>query len=221
VFSVAVPLGLSVTVDAGPDERSAPLADGAACPLLTSSYQPEPFTAPHAHQGVCSSTDVQAFIAACIDSMSTTASCEAWASANVASEPDSGTPCGNCILAPSNNGGVWLDPFDVMDPNYAGCIALAATSGGSACGASLNATIGCEAACDFCSTQSDYSSCANSVDQDRCKTFVATESTACVAELQDGGQGSACFLGESSGNIDIDYATIIELICGGGGDGGT
>jgi hypothetical protein len=190
--------------------------DGGECPVSTSGFTPMTYTPAVAHQGLCSSTQIQAFVDACGDTGSNT-SCNDWFMTNVSEDGGTGTPCGNCILAPDNNGGLWLDPDGFFEPDYAACIQLTDTTNGNACASAYDDAQGCNGvACDACTTDDSYSACIMSVDGTAggCASFVAAEEKACKADLADGGAASTCSPGAAMMALNPDYTFIISLICG-------
>jgi hypothetical protein len=194
---------------------------GPSCEMPTSGYTAMTYVAATASQGLCSATDISAFTAACGDS-GTSTTCGAWQTANVQQEGGAGTPCGNCIFAPMNNGGTWTDPEGFFEPNYGACIQLTDATNGAACAAAFNAISGCEAVgCDSCSSESDYESCESSVDGTggSCASFASTATTACKTDLADGGALGTCSPGAASGTLNPDFTYIIGLICGGADSG--
>jgi hypothetical protein len=166
---------------------------------------------------VCSPTDVGAFVTACGSNGSQTA-CDNWQNANLASDAGPGTACGNCVIAPMNNGGTWSDVNGYFLPNYAGCIQLTDPTNGTMCATALNNRQGCEGlACDSCTS---YQTCVTSVDSTGCSQYTSAFRSACMSDLADGGAVATCAPGAASNNPDLDLSYIVTLICG-GGDGGT
>jgi hypothetical protein len=199
----------------------------------TSGYTPPTYVPAVAHQGVCTTAQIAAFIAACgFDNGSTTA-CATWAQANAG---DAGNTCGLCILAPMNNGGTWLDPllkatpFDVV-PNYAGCIQLTDATHGTACGTAFNNLNGCDGvACDMAcadATAADaFDNCITTVNSAGCSQYNTAQNNACATDFDDAGDPTAsilaCFPSVASQDQDDDFNYIVNLICGSGAtDGGT
>jgi len=174
------------------------------------------------HQGVCTQGQIAAFVAACGDNGSMS-SCNAWQTQNVASEAGAGDPCGNCILAPMNNGAVWSDPEGFINPNYAGCIQLLDATDGAACGAAFDDESGCESvACDACGSDSAFLACVDMADAGSCSSYVTSASAACLSDHADGGVLDECSPGAASNTQDPDFTLIANLICGSGiTDGGS
>jgi hypothetical protein len=191
--------------------------------MSVSGFMTPTFVAAVANQGVCSASDISAFLAACGSNGSQTA-CDNWQNANVMNvgmEGGAGTACGNCIIAPMNNGGTWSDSNGFFQPNYGGCVQITdPTSAGTMCAGAVVNRLGCEGvACDSC-TIYQYPSCATSADSTGCGQYLSAYSSACMADLAAGGALSTCRPGAGK-NSDIDFTYIVTLICGSGGDGGT
>jgi hypothetical protein len=183
------------------------------CPPSPASFTPKAYVPSVAHQGLCTTAEVDAFTTACLDPGT---SCGAWVNANVAGSVDGGvgTSCGNCIEAPLdlNNGGVWLDPEGFFGPNYGGCMQLLDPTSGPACAAAFNNDDGCQAlACDYCpGSPNEFSACYNAAVDAGCASYAAAEGTGCENDFNNGvyGQCSA-----SNGGTQ-DYVFSVTLICG-------
>jgi hypothetical protein len=188
--------------------------------MSVSGFTAPPYVAAVGQQGVCAPGDVSAFVTACGNGGSQTM-CDSWQNANVASDAGAGTACGNCIIAPMNNGGTWSDVNGYFLPNYGGCIQLTdTTSAGTMCATALDNQQGCEGlACDTCSRTS-FQSCLMSADSTGCSQYITAASSACTSDVVDGGAIGTCI----SSNFDRDLSYVVTLICGSGGtttDGGT
>lgn len=221
--------------DTGGGDTGGDSGDAGSCspPASVASFTPATYVPAVAHQGVCSTTQVTAFISACGFSQSATPqTCTTWQTANVGA--DGGNACGNCILAPMNNGGLWLDPEGmnnayVGEPNYAGCIQLTDPTHGSACAAAFNNVNACDGvACDMsCAMEpQDFGNCAATVNAAGCSKYNTAEMSACSSDFDDAGNPTAstavCFPSVTSGNGDDDLTYIVNLICGSGAtDGGS
>ena len=209
---------------------SAPIPDagssdsGLACPpQSTSSYTAQTYTAAVAHQGLCTAVQISAFVTACGDN-STAAMCTAWLAANVAGGAvdggGAGDACGNCILAPMNNGGTWTDPDGFFSPNYAACIQLTDATHGTACATAYDALSGCDAvACDQAcaandTSATDFQACFNAAEMGSCSTYATGLQSACTTDFADGGAASTCSPGTATGTLDPDLSYIATLICG-------
>ncbi len=209
----------------------APSGDAAACPpASTAGYTPQPYVAAVGHQGVCSTGQIADFITACVTS-TTQAPCTDWQNTNVPSEAGAGTPCGNCILAPNNNGGLWLDSLGNGEPNYAACIQLSDPVHGAACAAAYDDFSGCQAvACDAycygtagptCATNTACEGCLSGVGMGSCMSYYTAAHTACASDGADGGPFDTCSPGAALNSQTPDFSYIITLICGGSApDGG-
>jgi hypothetical protein len=193
-------------------------------PASTTTYMPAAYVPAVAHQGKCSPADIAAFVMACGDNATmtaTTSSCGDYQAANVMGVADGGvgTTCGNCIFAATNNGATWLDPANFFGPNYAGCIQLTDSANGAACAAAYDNAGGCEGvACDKgcqTDTEQDFVSCVKAADQGSCSTYAAAEKSACVTDFADAGAAATCSPGAGTGKSDPDWNYIVNLICGG------
>jgi hypothetical protein len=204
--------GAAGTSGSGPE-------DAGNCPASVAAYTPMTFTAATAHQGECSPTDVSAFTTACGD-MGSNSACEAWFTANVKGDGGAGTACGNCIAAPDNNGGAWLDPFGVPYPNYGACIALQDPTNGPTCAGAFNAFQGCLGfACDLCMSTAEGNACVTTEEGTGggCASYLSTGQTDCKSDFADGGAFNTCSPGAASMTENPDYTYIITLICGSAG----
>jgi hypothetical protein len=209
----------SASQDSASQDSSAGSGDAAPpCPpTSTSTFKPAAYTNATEHQGVCGASATAAFVAAC-GSAGTPSTCDAWEAANVASDAGAGNACGNCVVAPLNNGGAWADPRGALSPNYGACVQILDPNGGSTCAAAFDDAIGCEGiACDTCPAAT-RPACVKATDMGSCSTFAGAKGIAC-APLQS-------FLGmcqpsNVTGNPDDDLTFIVGLVCGEAGDGGT
>jgi hypothetical protein len=190
--------------------------DAGSCqPTSTASFKPSTYTNALEYQGKCDAAATTAFIAAC-GASGTVKTCQMWVSANVGSDAGAGNGCGNCIIAPKNNGGAWVDPEGLVAPNYGACVQLLAANGATCAAAFANAA-GCESVgCDAC-PGSEYAACATAADMGSCSTYAGAENAAC-APLQS--TLTMCQPGLVSGNPDDDLKLIIGLVCGESSDGG-
>jgi hypothetical protein len=207
-----------------------------ACPPApTAPYDASTYVPAVGHQGVCTTADIAAFVAACARSSKPTLgallSCNRWVveNVNLASlgvsgvDGGSGTACGNCIIAPMNNGAARTDPVGVGQPNYAGCIQLTDPIHGLACAAVWESATACEEeACAYCTdngTVEDEKACIHVADQTLCQSLVATKNAACADDLVEGGVIDKCSPDDGGAQ---DNVYITTLICGGAiADAGT
>jgi hypothetical protein len=210
--------------DGGPD-GPIPRGDGGPCspPATLDGFTPRPFVPAVLHQGVCSTAQISAYVAAC-GVHAAGASCFNWINANL--DPDAGATCGNCIYPSlpdgggSNAGASYEDPANQYAwPNYATCIQHEDPQHGTACGAAMNALYDCEAfACvASCAGDTDpagLSSCESLADETVCATYFAAQATACAYDpiYATGGVGN-CYAGGSD-NQDPAQTFITTLICG-------
>jgi hypothetical protein len=185
---------------------------GPACTPSTATFTPRTTGTPAPGQGVCTASDIAAFVTACGDN-GTLSTCSAWIAANSATDAGAGNACGNCILAPNNAGGAFVDPQGYVNPNYGACVELLDKTNGAACATAFDNQADCEAvACDSC-TQG-YGGCVRAADNGSCSSYVAAANTQCAADNADGGALNTC--APDPQGQDGDYTFIVSLICGGG-----
>jgi hypothetical protein len=192
-------------------------------PQSTASYTAPAYVAAVANQNLCTATDIAAFVGACGDNATTT-SFNDWVEANVAGDsPDggAGTPCGNCIASPMNNGALWVDSLGGLSPNYGACIQLLDPSQGAACATAFDDLLGCTGvACDNAcpmndpNQATDIAPCFAAARQGSCMSYTAAEKAACASDLADGGAVGTCAPGTGTNKIDPDLTYIATLICG-------
>jgi hypothetical protein len=194
--------------------------DAGSCQMSVTGFTPPAYVAAVGNQGVCSTSDISAFVAACGSNGSQTM-CDTWQNANLMiPEGGAGTACGNCIIAPMNNGGTWSDSNGYFEPNYPACVQLTDSTTGTMCAGALANRLGCEGvACDSCNGTA-YTSCLTSADTTACGQYLSAYNSACTAAVADGGALATCTPGAATMNADLDLTYIVTLICG-GGDGGT
>jgi hypothetical protein len=181
-------------------------------PTTTSHYDPATYVTATAHQRACSAAAVTAFVAACGLNGSGNA-CTSWATANLASSSGDGTTCGNCIVAPMNDGAVWVGSNGIFGPNYAACVQVTDPAHGPACAAAFDDQLGCgAAACPACGA-TNVAACEASADLGVCGAYEAKAESACAPEVGNGGAFDACSPGGSTG-VDQDLTYIATLICG-------
>jgi hypothetical protein len=213
-----------------------------ACPPADRKrFKPPAYVPAVAHQGLCTTDAITAFVSACGKTpdchepecppaaSDAGTSCADWKEKNVASAVDGGvgTACGNCIFAAGDNGAVWVDPAGVANANYAACIQLTDSVHGTACATAYNADNACyAAACEACATPNrdagqpgvtDLVQCWSAAD---CEATDTQESSACSTDfVLDGGAFFTC--SPASGGAE-DWTLVATLICGGpaGDDGG-
>jgi hypothetical protein len=186
---------------------------------LTAAITPTPV------KNACSSTDISAFITACISGTSASA-CDDWQTANIAGLADgsAGTACGNCIFPADSMGDVTnagptyiLPSSGSFTANYAGCVQLIDSTNGAACGLAYDNWTDCDDyACGTCSSQSTYGACqtyADGTGQGCAAAFTSTQ--ACTSDAADGGAFNTCQTGVPA----TDFTTIINLFCGTGDAG--
>ena len=199
------------------DSGTGPKGDGGlACPPSTATFTPRGSGTPVPNQQVCGTQQIADFVTACGD-QGTQAACNTWMAANMAGDAGAGTACGNCIMAPKNNGGVFTDVTGgYFAPNYGACLELLDKTNGAACATAYNNVTDCEGiACDSCTK--GVGACVNAADQGSCASYLSAANTACAADNADGGTFATCAPDPQGQNGD--YTFIISLICGGGDAG--
>jgi len=216
-------------VGRGPSgDLTSPLADSAVAPAQipcppgpTLQYTPLQYTPSTVTPGACTAAAVAAFIAACVAPGYEPSACDAWLDANVAGAVDggAGTPCGGCLFAPDNNGGVWMDWFGVWYPDFGACLQLTHPDGGLACAQAYEARLNCiDEACDYCPAEfgaAGADECVRAAETGGpCSAPAASFASACAVDLLDGGVYAACHPGPSAQSPE-DYTFIAELLCGG------
>jgi hypothetical protein len=201
--------------DSGPGDDSG----DASCPPApgVASFKPPTYVPAVVHPGACSLVAIATFVGQCGDN-GTPQTCDDWINANVAGDGGAGNPCGNCIVAPMNNGAVWFDPEHQLNPNNAGCVQLLdPTQAGAACAAAYNDNLACEGvACDYCSI-AGLNDCVSAVNADggACARYLSAAAGACAADFAgDSGVNSTCF-GPNDATFDEALTTIARLVCGG------
>jgi hypothetical protein len=211
--------GGTPVVDAGADAKDS----GLTCPPdSTSSYTAPTYVPAVEHQNVCSTSAISAFVSACGDN-GTLTSCNTWLAANVqggqADGGGAGNACGNCVFAPMNNGGAWVDPDGIFSPDYAGCVQLTDATHGTACAGALNDVFGCDGvacdnACPANGTAADFDACVSAANSGSCSSYSSSEASSCATDAADGGALGTCSPGAASGTLDPDFTYIVTLICG-------
>jgi hypothetical protein len=197
-------------------DRTSPAADAGKAPVPppcppapTSRYVPAPYVSAVGYQGLCSTTEIATFVSECGPGES----CTAWQETNVANfvEGGAGTPCGNCIFAPlaKNNGAMWVDPNGFFIPNYAACVQVLDPAHATACPASIEDYVGCQAvACEYCPAN-EYMACVSVADATSCAKSLTSGAAVCSE-----GSASEAYDTCTSGNGAAPYEQIATLICG-------
>ncbi len=195
-------------------DATSPDACALACERCdTSAYSPTTQTKPHAASQACSASEVTAFVAACLGSTATPATCAAW------QQSDAGA-CGACAMTQvtSTTWGALVCTSTSCTPNHSGCIDLTlgetsqerSSGGAGSCGDYYSDAEGCGAyVCDACAGN-DHSTCLVDASTNGCKTYVdgAVNASAC-ASLDAG--ATACFP-----QTDAQYAAFVNVFCGTG-----
>jgi hypothetical protein len=199
-------------------DRSSPANDaGTPPPRLMCPPDPLPYEAGVSavtvgHQGLCSTGDIDAFIAACIGTvMVTQPGCPPWLASNTKADGGVGTPCGNCLIAPNGrgNGGVWVDPLGYYLPNFGACIEVIDPVHGRACAEALMDTLGCQAlACEYCANDDAYMACITAVNTTACASYVDATNSSCAVDIDE---YSTC---TALGTASTNFAYIASLVCG-------
>jgi len=161
----------------------------------------------------CSSSEIAAYVAACVGASATPSTCAAW------KDSDAGT-CAACIntkdVAPLS-GAFICDVNNRCQPNHGGCIDIVANevsleivNGGSgSCGDFVSSLDQCFAyACGAC--LNNYDDCTKDARQAECTPYVYAAANAPRCQSIDAGT-SVC-----SPQSDSDYAAFINIFCGTG-----
>jgi MYXO-CTERM domain-containing protein len=211
--------------------------DGGACaPGSVSAFAPTFFPPAGPYAGVCSSTQITALIAACIDPATSNATaCQSW-------ERDiNNSTCNTCFLGQATattNQAVILsvvNPGEANFNNVGGCIYNADPTNAAQrmCGQSVQASFQCELAACLGSayggvgggcvlpqppSPSDVTAlnnCMMAADTTVCASY-ASAATACQGALADAGTGSVqvCDEGFSPTATDAQFAAVMNLFCG-------
>jgi hypothetical protein len=177
----------------------------------TSNLTIDTMSRPTSFTGACSASDISGFVAACVATTATQATCEAWQTASL----DAGA-CASCILtlATSASWGPFVCDAESCVLDTGGCIDLelgevadeTSSGGGGSCGDLYNASDACvDYVCNACAPPDD-ATCMNEAQSSVCAKYEAaiTSSSACASDA-----GSSCFP-----NSDADDAAFINLFCG-------
>jgi hypothetical protein len=185
-------------------------------PQSVAGYKPA-WTPPEAwKQGVCTSTQIASFYAACLTPPISTAACSSYVQANGA--------CSGCLqtedTAPSTGAIVWHEHDAYWTVNVAGCLAQAmdATSG-TGCGQAYAAAIACrQESCNACwggqgttTTFSAFATCEDQAGDTTCATYAQAVGPVC-GDLAKGA-GSVC-MPPSGATAQDAYMLIAPLFCG-------
>ena len=191
---------------------------GLACEICDGGYSVTQMLAPDSAAGVCSSTDIAAFVAAC-GATATSTSCDTWQTAEGTSAP----ACYSCIYS-NDSGPKWgvyvCDANGNCFFNSGGCFDVALgtvsqekqASGAGSCGDLVNADFNCEDySCGTCAG-SDFDACLQSVDGHQCKTYsdaFNASSGPCAALDDASATVNSCY-----GTTDNDLSTMATIMCG-------
>jgi hypothetical protein len=198
------------------DSSTAEAAPAICDPQSVAGYKPT-WTPPEAwKQGVCTSTQISGFYAACLTPPISSATCQSFVAAN-------GT-CSGCLqtedTAAASGAIVWHEHDAYWTVNVAGCLAQAMNqTSGPGCGEAYAAAIACrQASCDVCwsgqgttTTFSEFATCEQQAGESTCSTYADAVSPACGDLSQ--GAGSVC-MPPSGANAQDAYMQIAPLFCG-------
>jgi len=199
--------------------------EDASCPTNV-AFSPPPYVSVPVAQGVCTTADINTYLAACGDN-GNGGSCNAWFTAQAGpngppgEDAGPGTPCGKCIAGNPAEGGSFL--YSGW-PNFGACIQAADPSdAGAACGAAVNDHSDCDdVECPLFGACADILACYAAIDQTICQSYAQAQKTACASDLADGGPGVPCV--PAWGQLGSPYLedstvfNVINAICGSGSE---
>jgi hypothetical protein len=170
-------------------------------------------TAPLAHQNRCTSTQISAFNASCLESGATTSGCNAV----VAADPD----CADCLFGGNIDGGVGVAPAllpvnGLEQINIDGCL-VAISGAPAACALQYQQLAFCGATtCATCVSDNDNNSCLTFSETDPsavCATDFPVDATcAGYVNALTLGQSESCAYGAT--DFSTAYTTIATTMCG-------
>lgn len=186
-----------------------------ACELCDiSAFSPATLASPETATQACSSSDIQAFVTACVSATATQATCEAW------QQTDAGASCGACIFASSTaaKSGPLICDSTGCATNTGGCVDIVlgevsqelGSGGSGSCGDLVNAEYGCiDYACSSCISTPDFDTCDTDAQKMECKTYAdaAMNSPKCATDVDT----SVCLPQNDQG-----WASFIGVFCGTG-----
>ncbi len=166
--------------EGGPGQDSAP--PGACGPVDTTAFSARPYSPPSGkHQALCTTPNLTDYVS-CITGVDKT-KCAQFGGTGAAAG------CGKCIETGATDAkwGPLVSPDGkVLNFNVPGCLDLVVP--GNKCGASLDASYGCQdfscSACDKTTTP-DFSGCVNAALKKQCKTYGDTVTKECAAQFGD------------------------------------
>lgn len=212
-------------------EDSGEDASGGGCPNTGTPPTAPTYATPTKGQDKCQSSDISAFIAACIASTATSTGCNTWFTSNsglASADGGGGTACGNCLFNETNPdlGGMWYGITEGGDisfgPNYGACIALVDTTNGTACATAYDSNQACNAyLCGDCASSGTAITCDQTVNATgaACSASATSTNTACATDFADGGVADttcspSTVNGDSTGIDDFEF--MANLVCGNG-----
>lgn len=166
-------------------------------------------------KNACTATEISTYDAACLESTSTQATCDAWFTNDAGS-----AGCQACLIgptttvgdaqAPTGQGGVWYWNNLNLGPNLPGCLSL---ENASACGSAYAQVDECfvAAGCGDC-TMSTVQGCETTIfgTGGACASYYGPYMTGCPqADFSDGGVGGP-------GGPCGSNTSILNIICGTG-----
>jgi hypothetical protein len=161
-------------------------------------------------QDVCTTDQLTAFYAACIDPATAgLATCQAFSQSDAAN-----AACAACVVTPesASNYGPLIDQGSLITENVGGCIELTDPNG-LPCAKSQQALGGCElAACEAnCPVHDDTSAldeCTAAAAMAGCEMFA--DQASCVLDIAEAGTSTACV----SATFRDFYDAVVPLFCG-------
>ena len=193
-------------------------APGLTCPPSSvPSADLLPYNAPTQMLNACSSTDIPAFVTACLSSTATNKTCGAW-------QNGASATCLGCLFpekkkVPTNSGGVLFEVYGTgyafFEGNQPACIALKDPTNGPACAAAYEPYVQClQEACGVntaCKTEKEYEACLTDVvaKGGACASYYATYKAAPCGTDISGDAGIATECADNAGSINVVCGTGI------------
>jgi hypothetical protein len=198
---------------------------GADATLVCAPGDVSSFTPSHhpanPHRGACTQRLIDDFYSACLG-LDSILPCSVFFAADADALHKA---CADCILTPSTapTYGPVISKKGTVDLNVAGCMELADSVNGLACGMAYDASNQCvDAACAATCPVTDeaslqrYQACVQQASASGCLNY--TQAAKCADAEADGGPASICFSGQTFQDL---YNNIVPLFCLAAIDGGS
>jgi hypothetical protein len=197
-----------------------PPSGGASCPQGTSPTcwpQDETLFSPTwvpplgAHLNKCTPAQVSGFYTACLDTISTTTTCNAW------TQSAANTTCFGCLYTGSTatSYGALIGYSQALVINTAGCIALAEPCN-TPCAQAISAMYACEDdACGstLCPDYATYSTCASEADSCTACGGYATAAN-CSSSITGAAHPAAAACNVAATTAQAAYTSVATFMCG-------